>query len=150
MIEPYLESASCDPSLYQLCQKIFSLPLNYLVVENYIAVNNIENGTVCQAFTGALRTLIKEYKMMVVQLDEEVKNGLTLQKMWYYVQPSCKIMESLVELTRHANGLRGGPLLSCIFTMLNSTTDDQVKGIYCFLFNRALSVYVQLLEKWIY
>lgn len=59
-------------------------------------------------------------------------------------------MESLVELTRHANRLRGGPLLSCIFTMLNSTTDEQVRGIYGFLFNRALSVYVQLLERWIY
>lgn len=70
VIEPYLESASCDPSLYQLCQKIFVLPLNYLIVENYIALNSIEHGTVCQALTGALRTLIKEYKMMVVQLDE--------------------------------------------------------------------------------
>jgi gamma-tubulin complex component 2 len=59
VIEPYLESASCDPSLYQLCQKIFVLPLNYLIVENYIALNNIENGTVCQALTGALRTLLK-------------------------------------------------------------------------------------------
>lgn len=87
---------------------------------------------------------------MVVQLDEEVKNGLTLQKMWYYVQPSCKIMDSLVELTRHANGLRGGPLLSCIFTMLNGTTDDQVRGIYSFLFGRASSAYMQLLERWIY
>lgn len=87
---------------------------------------------------------------MVVQLDEEVKGGLTLQKLWYYVQPSCKIMESLVALIRAAAGLRGGPLLSCIFTMLNNTTDEQVHSIYGFLFTRALSVYIQILEKWIY
>ena len=60
---------------------------------------------------------------MVVQLDEEVKNGLTLQKMLYYVQPSCKIMESLVALIRVANGLKGGPLLSAIYNMLNGTSD---------------------------
>lgn len=47
-------------------------------------------------------------------------------------------------------GLRGGPLLSCIFTMLNNTTDEQVQSIYSFLFTRALSVYLQILEKWIY
>lgn len=32
VIEPHLETASCDASLYQLCQKIFALPLNYLIV----------------------------------------------------------------------------------------------------------------------
>jgi gamma-tubulin complex component 2 len=87
---------------------------------------------------------------MVIQLDEEVKNGLTLQKLWYYVQPSCKVMESLVGLIHNAVGLRGGQLLSCIFTMLNSTTEEQIKGIYGFLFNKALSVYIQLMERWIY
>ncbi len=59
VIEPHLESASCDSSLYQLCQKIFIVPLNYLIIENYIATNSIENGTVCQALTGAMRMLLK-------------------------------------------------------------------------------------------
>ena len=45
--------------------------------------------------------MVKEYKMMAVSLDDEVnKKGLTLQQMWYHIQPSLQLMESIVDLVR--------------------------------------------------
>lgn len=103
VIEPSLESPSCSVAWTQLVSKILVLPSYYLMVENYIAKYQIQKGIICQSLCGALRYLIKEYKLMVVQLDELTgKEGLGLQAMWYYIQKIMKIMESLVLLIREA------------------------------------------------
>lgn len=55
-----------------------------------------EYGQVSQALCGAINILLKEYMLLVTQLDTEfMKGDLTLQKIWYFVQPSARIMENL-------------------------------------------------------
>jgi hypothetical protein len=57
-----------------------ALPTYYCIIENYISTYSIQQGTVCQALCSGLRQLVKEYKMMIIQFDEEVaKGGFTLQ-----------------------------------------------------------------------
>lgn len=69
VIEPHLEQPTCNIALSQLVYKILSLPALEHKVETYISTYSIHEGIVCQALCGALRKLIKEYKMMVIQFD---------------------------------------------------------------------------------
>ena len=41
VIEPQLESPSCDPVLYSICQKLLVMPLHYLYIENYLTTSSI-------------------------------------------------------------------------------------------------------------
>jgi predicted transcriptional regulator len=137
--------------LSELTKKILALPTYYCITENYISTYSIQQGTVCQALCSGLRQLVKEYKMMVIQFDEEVAvRGLTLQEIWYHIQPSLQLMESIVELIREAQQKKGGQLITCILKMLNGTTSEQVVKIYRFLFEKCMRVYIQMIAKWIY
>jgi gamma-tubulin complex component 2 len=102
VIEPHLEQPSCNVANKQLAEKILNLPLMYYKVENYINVYSIQEGIMCQALCGGLRIMVKEYKTMVCQFDQEARNGLTLQKLWFLMQPSIKIMESFSKLVTEA------------------------------------------------
>ena len=86
---------------------------------------------------------MKEYKLGIIQLDEEVTNGLTLQKMYYFLRPVAAIVEAIFDLAKAAQGLRGGPLLSCIESRMNSTTDTQTFSTYKFLFDQCITVYIE-------
>ena len=56
-----------------------------------------EYGLVSQALCSALKILIREYILLINQLDTEFNKGeLNLQKLWFYVQPSLRIMENLM------------------------------------------------------
>ncbi len=69
IIEPHLPNPSCSLALTQMAYKILDIPAYYYIVENYVSYYSLEQGTVCQALCGGLRHLIKEYKMMVIQID---------------------------------------------------------------------------------
>ncbi len=151
IIEPHLENPSCSLALAQMADKILDLPVYYYVIESYMAYYSLEQGTVCQALCGGLRHLIKEYKMMVVQLEELVTaEGMTLQKMWYHIQSSLRVIKSLHELVISAEGLKGGNLISCIMKLLHNTTDKEIADIYNYLFGKTLNLYVEMVSAWIY
>ena len=56
----------------------------------------------------------------MVQLETEFKKqNLTLQKLWFHVQPAMKTMEVLERVCREASRTQaaGGQLLECIQTL---------------------------------
>lgn len=59
-------------------------------------------------------------------------------------------MKALGELISAAKDLRGGQLLSCLQKLINETTDGFVLKIYKILLERLVSLYVNMLSKWIY
>ena len=150
-LEPHKDRPTCSLALAELTKKILILPSCYCKIENYISTYSIQEGTVCQALCSGLRQFVKEYKMMAIQFDEEVgTRGVTLQEIWYYIQPSLQLMESIVELIGEAQGKKGGQLITVILKMLNGTTSEQAVRIYNFLFEKCIRVYIQMISKWIY
>ena len=80
---------------------------------------------------------------MVIALDNEAgTKGLTLQMIWSYIQPAGSIITCLVQLTKAANKLKGGPLLSCIYNFMMSATDQMINSIYRTLLNKSVVVYI--------
>ncbi len=53
-------------------------------------------------------------------------------------------------MTEEAEKLKGGSLLSEIYKLMNSSTDQQTLQIYSFLLNKSFVPYMDMLGKWIY
>lgn len=118
----------------------------------FINVHSLfEYGLVSQALCSALKILIREYILLINQLDNEFSKGeLNLQKLWFYVQPSLRIMENLMRIVEETNNLRGGALVSALYKLMKSATDQQTLQVYQFLLNKAFMPFCEMLSKWVY
>lgn len=61
--------------------------------------SSFEYGQVNHALAAAMRTLIKEYMILITQLEHLQRQGLlSLQKLWFYIQPTMRTLEILASL----------------------------------------------------
>lgn len=61
--------------------------------------SSFEYGQVNHALTAAMRTLMKEYLILITQLEHLQRQGLlSLQKLWFYIQPTMRTMELLASI----------------------------------------------------
>lgn len=61
--------------------------------------SSFEYGQVNHALTAAMRTLMKEYLILVTQLEHlQRQDLLSLQKLWFYIQPTMRTMEILASI----------------------------------------------------
>ena len=99
VIEQSVDNTNCDNSLKQLVNKILPICNYHDRLEIYMNLHSqFDYGLVSQALCAALKNLIREYILLVNQLDNEMlKSELNLQKLWFYIQPSLHVMESLVK-----------------------------------------------------
>ncbi|KAF0774976.1 hypothetical protein AaE_001324, partial [Aphanomyces astaci] len=112
-----IDPALTDPSLAALARKIVVLGEFYIHVTHYIETHTrYEYGQVCHAFCAALKVLVREYTVVVAQLEHLAlqQGALNLSKIWFYIQPSLRAMEFLSTLVRSCLGHHGGALLSVI------------------------------------
>ncbi|EGZ27251.1 hypothetical protein PHYSODRAFT_470864 [Phytophthora sojae] len=128
-----LNQPGMDPSLLTLASRCLPLGEFYLKLTLYIEqFSRYEYGQVSHALCAALKTLVKEYKIMVGQLEHQARCGATgmdgatpytIQKLWYHVQPSLRTLEMLSLL---------------------------VDALFSFLMERASVPYLKMVERWIY
>lgn len=68
--------------------------------------SSFEYGQVNHALVAAMRTLVKEHLILVTQLEQLQRQGLlSLQKLWFYVQPAMRTMDILASLGTPARHL---------------------------------------------
>jgi hypothetical protein len=70
------------------------------LVQRYVETRHAyEWGLVCQALAGAMRGVLQDWELMVAQLEHQQRAGrLTLQALWYYVQPPMAAMRVVATL----------------------------------------------------
>mmetsp|Transcript_55171 Transcript_55171/g.75850 ORF Transcript_55171/g.75850 Transcript_55171/m.75850 type:complete len:124 (+) Transcript_55171:234-605(+) len=113
--------------------------------------SQFEYGLVSHALCGAIKVLLKEYLLLVTQLDTEfMKADLTLQKIWFYVQSSIRIMDSLRRLVFEAGNKKGGALLNVIYQLMINSSDKNIRDLFEFLLEKASQPYLEILNKWIF
>ncbi|KAG3001996.1 Gamma-tubulin complex component 2 [Phytophthora cactorum] len=153
-----LNQPGMDPSLLTLASRCLSLGEFYLNLSLYIEqFSRYEYGQVSHAFCAALKTLVKEYKIMVGQLEHLTRNAdgaapFTIQKLWYNVQPSLRTLEMLSLLVDGCHKtIGGGSLLSEIQRIMSSLAgDSNARKVFSFLMERASVPYLKMVERWIY
>ncbi|RHY62337.1 hypothetical protein DYB38_000249, partial [Aphanomyces astaci] len=147
-----IDPALTDPSVAALARKIVVLGEFYIHVTHYIETHTrYEYGQVCHAFCAALKVLVREYTVVVAQLEHLAlqQGALNLSKIWFYIQPSLRAMEFLSTLVRSCLGHHGGALLSVI-AQLPTSGDAKATSVLNFLLEKASVPYLKMLEKWIY
>ncbi|CAL1689551.1 unnamed protein product [Lasius platythorax] len=143
-------------SFKQLAQQILPLASYYSMTVRFVEEKVLpDDGQVNHALRGAIRSLLKDYLLFVVQLETEHIHGkLSLQKLWFYIQPTMLTMSILSQITSticKANA-RGGKVLSLLHeqTLNNVSGEAKSKELCLYLIQAASMPYMQILEKWVY
>ncbi|KAJ2956059.1 hypothetical protein NQZ79_g8038 [Umbelopsis isabellina] len=100
----YSLDETLDPSLRQLVEKLLPIATYYMSVDAFVELHSrFEFGTISHALCAALRSLLKEYLILIAQLEHQFRSApsFTLQKLWFYVQPTLQTMHSLHTLANH-------------------------------------------------
>jgi gamma-tubulin complex component 2 len=143
-----------DASIVYIISRILPLCEHYYHVDNFVEIHSrYEYGYVNHAFCAAVREMLKEYLILVAQLEHQyLKGALTLQRLWFYVQPSLQTMERLHHITSMIAESKaiGGALLNVIERQMMQEGDPAVRSLYVHLMMQASVPYFEMLEQWIY
>lgn len=151
----FMIDQSLDPSLQELLKRILPLCSNYSTVVRFIEEKSaFEYGLVNHALSAAMRTLIKDYMVLVAQLEHQFRTGnLTLQKLWFYIQPTIRTLEILSNISNSINRGEciGGAVLSLLHEKTSGLIGDAKGQELCLYLTQSSCVpYFEILEKWIY
>lgn len=151
----FMIDQSLDSSLLEMVKRILPLASNYSTVVRFIEEKSaFEYGLVNHALSSAMRTLIKDYMVLVAQLEQQLRVGsLSLQKLWFYIQPSIRTLDIMASVANSINRGEciGGAVLSLLHEKTYSFIGD-IKGqeLCLYLTQSACVPYFEILEKWIY
>lgn len=144
-----------DPSLKELVKRLLPVCSSYSTVVRFIEEKSAFCfGLVNHALSAAIRTLIKDYMVLIAQLEHQNHLGqLTLQKFWFYLQPTMRTLEILVAIVSSINRgeCSGGAVLSLLHEKITSLIGDATGQELCLYLTQSACVpYFEMLEKWIY
>ncbi|XP_069836856.1 gamma-tubulin complex component 2 isoform X4 [Dendropsophus ebraccatus] len=150
VVDPHL-----DMSIKELVNRILPVAASYSTITRFIEEkSSFEYGQVNHALSAAMRTLVKEYMILVTQLEHLQRQGLlSLQKLWFYIQPTLRAMEVLASLaiSLDKGECLGGATLSLLHDRtFGYTGDTQAQDLCLYLTKAASAPYFEILEKWIY
>lgn len=146
---------SMEPSLLSLVQRILPLSSHYSTVTRFLQERSrFVHGMVNQALVASMKGLLKEYLLVSAQLESQHLQGeLTLQKMWYYVQPCLHALDiaARVSVSISKGGCRGGKTLSTLHTLTSGYTGDERSQELCVhLAKAACEPYFEMLGYWVF
>ncbi|XP_051959135.1 gamma-tubulin complex component 2-like isoform X3 [Xyrauchen texanus] len=151
----FIVDPSLDMSIKELVNRILPVASCYSTITRFTEEkSSFEYGQVNHALTAAMRTLMKEYLILVTQLEHLHRQGtLSLQKLWFYIQPTMRTMEILASIATSVDKgeCMGGSTLSLLHDRtFNYTGDSQAQELCLYLTKAASVPYFEILEKWIY
>uniref|UniRef100_A0A8C1VTX3 Gamma-tubulin complex component n=1 Tax=Cyprinus carpio TaxID=7962 RepID=A0A8C1VTX3_CYPCA len=151
----FIVDPSLDMSIKELINRILPVASCYSTITRFTEEKSLfEYGQVNHALTAAIKTLMKEYLILVTQLEHLHRQGtLSLQKLWFYIQPTMHTMEILASIATSVDKgeCMGGSTLSLLHDRtFNYTGDSQAQELCLYLTKAASVPYFEILEKWIY
>lgn len=144
-----------ETSMLELVQRILPVCSHYSTICRFMeGKSSFEHGLVNHALCAAMRTLLKEYLILVAQLEHQFRLGqLSLQKLWFYVQPCLRTMEILSSIVMAIDkaSCKGGAVLTLLHEKTVGYTGDTKSQDLCLFLTQAACVpYFDILEQWIY
>uniref|UniRef100_A0A672PWY8 Gamma-tubulin complex component n=1 Tax=Sinocyclocheilus grahami TaxID=75366 RepID=A0A672PWY8_SINGR len=130
----FIVDPSLDMSIKELVNRILPVASCYSAITRFTEEkSSFEYGQVNHALTV---TLMKEYLILVTQLEHLHRQGtLSLQKLWFYIQPTMRTMEILASIDTVDKGeCMGGSTLSLLHDCtFNYTRDSQAQELCLYL-----------------
>ncbi|GFY00605.1 gamma-tubulin complex component 2 [Trichonephila clavipes] len=96
----FLVDDTTNVALKLLVQNMVPMFSHYSTTMSFVERNiHYEQGLVNHALSSAMRTFLKDYFVLVSQLENQhLQHNLTLQKLWFYLQPSLTTMETIANI----------------------------------------------------
>jgi gamma-tubulin complex component 2 len=156
--------ATLDLSLADLVDRILPLTDYYVRIVRFVDLrHNYEFGLVNHALCGAVRELLREYLILIAQLEHQLAlSQLSLQKLWFYVQPAMQTLKALnklvIDIETDGGGkadrgttLRGGMLLNLLHTHSVAAGGEQhTSKLLAFVLQESAAPYLSMLQSWIH
>jgi gamma-tubulin complex component 2 len=147
-----LETGTMDRSLASLAERMLPMSGALVAVKAFVeAKSRHEHGLVAHALAAAVKVLVKEYLVLVAQLEHQHRlERLTLQKLWFFVQPALHTMLVLRDVCATAGTFSGGALLNVLYAQADRGGDEKGSELHAFLLARAAAPYLDMLRRWVY
>ena len=155
-----------DLSLADLVDRILPLTHYYVRVVRMIDLRQkYEFGLVNHALCAALREVLREYLILVAQLEHQMLLGhLSLQKLWFFVQPAMQTLKALYNLVLDIEAdcrskpergstttLRGGMLLNVLHAHAVAAGGEQhTTKLLSFVLQESAVPYLAMLHSWLH
>ena len=154
-VRSFTMDRTMDVSLQSLVSRILPVCSHFSTVCRFLdEYSKFEHGMVCQALCAAMRTTMKEYHVLVANMEHQYHlNKMPLHKLWSYIQPCAKMMEllSTIAISIERVGCRGGAVLSLLHAKTCSLFGDQEAFHHSLsLTQAACAPYLEMTERWIY
>eukprot|EP00056_Hartaetosiga_gracilis_P009294 m.133078 g.133078 ORF g.133078 m.133078 type:complete len:773 (-) comp13096_c1_seq12:855-3173(-) len=143
-----------DVAVKRMVERILPVCKHHAIITHYLEHSPLSsNGRVNQALAEAVRAILKDYHILIVQLENQLKKGkLTLQRFQFGIQPSLTIIEKIAQIVGSVlnDNCTGGKTLS----VLHKTTRDtlglgKVHELCYQLTAKASAPYLELVRTWI-
>lgn len=146
---------SANVALKQIVHNIVPMFSHYSTIIHFVEENiHYERGLVNHALSAAMRTFLKDYFVLISQLENQhLQHNLTLQKLWFYIQSAMNTMETIAGLASKLikGNCFGGNVLTVLHENTASLIGSSKSQEICHALTRAASLpYFEILEKWIY
>lgn len=141
-----------DPSIAYLAKRILPVARHYVRCNWFVERRSrAESGLVGQAVSAAARLLLREYTLLVAKLEHTARRGeLSLQKLWFFIQPSLRTLGALDTVLYAAPSATGGALLNSVYRFASRSGDAKARSLTHFLLERAASPYLRMLGRWVF
>lgn len=153
-----------DLSLADLVDRVLPLTHYYVRIGRFIDLRqNYEFGLVNHALCAAMRELMREYLILIAQLEHQLTLSLlSLQKLWFFVQPAMQTLKALHNLVldietdacgkgERGTTLRGGMLLNVLHAHAVAAGGElHTSKLLSFVLHECASPYLGMLQSWIH
>jgi gamma-tubulin complex component 2 len=145
-----------DPSLRDVVALIAPACQQYVRVADFIEKrSSYEYGLVSHALAAAMRSLQREYLVLIAQLESQHRqNSLGMQRLWFFVQPALRTLDALnrvvsAVVSTPPTRARGGSLLNILAAEARSVGgDERASKLMQFLINKAAVPFMDMLADW--
>ncbi|KAJ5077069.1 gamma-tubulin complex component 2 [Anaeramoeba ignava] len=144
-----------DISLSSLLHQILPLCTNFYIISEFVDSRfDFQYGLTNHAFCAAINQLLQDYHSLVTTFEYQQRTGqLTLQKLWYLLQPSIKTFATLSRLIIESKKMkaRGGQLINLIHQQNNLFGGDtKTMELFEYLLEKAAQPYLEMVGNWVY
>ena len=148
-----------EGSLVGMVEKFLPLGGHCLRLRRFVdGKRRYDYGMVAQALAAGLHELLlKSYSLLLAQLEHKHRGGgregwrgLTLQQLWFHLQPASRSLEGLDSLCVRVGRKKGGALLNALRAAAAGSGDEKSAQTHAYLLEKAAGPYMVMLEGWIY
>jgi gamma-tubulin complex component 2 len=146
---------SLDQAMRELAIRIVPVCANYSLIMRFVQEkSHFKWGLVNHALVSAIREILKNHHISVCQFEALHRSGnLSLQKLWYYVNPIMGFMDILALIIRIINkgDCCGSSVINLLFEkVLSHSGDPKLQELIFYLAKTSSDPYLTMLEDWIY